>query len=131
VATTVLPQPAPLAQTGPEDVAPTAAAPFPELAHLLQTMARDLATVEQEIEHLKTSQEQMVRDNAEQFKATQEQMTRLITTAEQSLRPKISAPTPRPTAATPTRKPVPTLSSPQATAQPTGGPSANESLRNR
>jgi hypothetical protein len=99
---------------------------------LLETMARDLATVEQEIEQLKSSQEQMVRDNAEQLRATQEQMTRLIATAtERNLPPKISAPTPRPTAATPTRKPLPTLSSPQATAQPTGGPSANESLRNR
>src|ERR1700730_8794240 len=37
-------QPAPLAQTAPEDVAPTVAL-SPELAQLLQTMARDLATV--------------------------------------------------------------------------------------
>jgi len=115
------PQPAPLAQTAPEDVAPPAAALPPELAQLLQTMARDLATVEQGIEQLKTNQEQMARDNAkavEQLKASQEQMARIIAKAseakaseakasEQSLRPKISAPPPRPTA-TPTRKPVPT-----------------------
>jgi hypothetical protein len=121
-------QPAPVAQTGPEGVAP-AGALSPESAQLLQTMARDLATVRQEneqlktsIEQLKTNQEQMTRDNAraaEQFKTSQEQMARDI--AEQSLRPKISAPPPRPTA-TPTRKPAPTFPSPQARAQPQDTP---------
>ena len=136
-ATAALPQPAPRAQTTPQDVAPTAAPP--ELAQWLQTMARDLANVEQGIEQLKTSQEQMVRDKAElaeqlkaaqaqmardnenaaaQLKASQEQITRLIAKAsEQNLRPKTSAPPPRPIA-TPTRKPVPKLSSPQARARP-------------
>jgi hypothetical protein len=120
-----------LAQTAPEDVAPTAAALSPELTQLLQSMARDLATLGQGIELLKASQEQMARDNAnaaEQLKASQEQMARVIAkvseakasearASEQSLRPKISAPPPRPTA-TLTRKPVPTLPSPQAIAQP-------------
>jgi hypothetical protein len=120
-------QPAPLAIGQPEGVAP-AAALFPESAQLLQTMARDLATVKQEneqlkasIEQLKTNQEQMNRDNvraAEQFKASQEQMARDITKAsEQNLRPKISAPPPRPTA-TPRRKPAPIHPSPQAGDQP-------------
>jgi hypothetical protein len=125
-------QPAPLAQTRqPEGVAP-AAALSPESAQLLQTMARDLATVRQEneqlkasIEQLKTNQEQMTRDNAraaEQFKASQEQMARDIAKAsEQSLPPKISAPPPRPTAA-PTRKPVRIPPSPQARAQPQDTP---------
>src|SRR5882757_6120157 len=54
----------PLAQTAPEDVAPTAAALSPELTQLLQSMARDLATVGQGMELLKASQEQMARDNA-------------------------------------------------------------------
>ena len=110
------PQPAPLTQTAAEGVAPTAA---PESAQLLQSMARDLATAGHEIEQLKASieqlkinQEQMTRDNAraaEQFKASQEQMARDIAkVSEQSLRPKISALPPRPTA-TPTRKPAPTL----------------------
>jgi len=138
-ATAALPQPAPLAQTTPQDVAPTAAPSSPELAQWLQTMARDLANVEQGIEQLKTSQEQMVRDNAElaeqlkaaqaqmardnanaagQLKASQEQIARLIAKAsEQNLRPRTSAPPPRPIA-TPTRKPVPKLSSPQARARP-------------
>jgi len=89
------------------------------LTQVLQSMARDLATLGQEIEQLKVGQEQMARDNAntaEQLKASREQMARVLAKAsEQNLRPKMSAP--RPTAAT-TRKPVPTLPSPQAIAQP-------------
>jgi hypothetical protein len=63
----------------------------------------------------------MARDNAalaDQLKASQEQMARLIAKAsEQNLRPETSAPRPQPIA-TPTRKPVPKPSSPQARAQP-------------
>jgi uncharacterized iron-regulated membrane protein len=110
-AKTASPQPALMAQTVPEDVAPTAAPPSPELTQVLQSMARDLATLGQEIEQLKASQEQMARDNAntaEQLKASREQMARVLAKAsEQNLRPKMSAPPPRPTA-TPTRRPVPT-----------------------
>jgi hypothetical protein len=117
---TAPPQPA-LAQTAPEGVAPTAAAVPPELTPLLQSMARDLATVGQRIEQLKASQEQMTRDNAnlaEQLKAGREEMARIIAMVpEQNLRPKIPTPLPRPIA-TPTRKPVSTLPSPSATAQP-------------
>jgi hypothetical protein len=157
--------PAPPAQTLLADSAPTAAGLSPGQEQLLQSVAHGfLAAVEQEIEELKTSieqlktgqeqmvrnnlavaeqlkaaqeqmvrdnaavaeqlkasQEQMVRDNAAiagQLKATQEQMGRLIVKAsEQQLRPKTSAPPPRPIA-TPTGKPVPKLSSPQARAQP-------------
>ena len=68
-----------------------------ELAQLLQTMARDLANVEQGIGQLKANQEQAARDNAkttEELKASQEQMTRLIAklsehnkVSEQNLRP--------------------------------------------
>jgi hypothetical protein len=120
-ARTAPPQPAPLAQIAPEGVAPTAAALSPELTPLLQSMARDLATVGQRIEQLKASQEQMTRDNAnlaEQLKAGREELARVIAmVSEQNLRPKIPAPLPRPTA-TPTRKPVSTLPSPRATAQP-------------
>jgi DNA repair ATPase RecN len=94
----------------PEDVAPTAAPPSRELTQVLQSMARDLATLGQEIEQLKAGQEQMARDNAntaEQLKASREQMARVLAKAsEQNLRPKMSAPPPRPTA-TPTRRPVP------------------------
>jgi len=113
------PQPAPLAQSAPEDVAPvpTAAALSPELTQLLQSMARDLATMGQSIEQLKASQERMARDHVnavDLLRASQEQMARVIAktsevkTSEQNLRPKISTPPPRPIAA-PARKPVPTL----------------------
>jgi hypothetical protein len=77
------PQPAPPAQTTPEDVVPTAAALSPGLTLLLQSMARDLATLGQRIEQLKASQEQMARVIAKVSEAK---------ASEQSLRPKISAP---------------------------------------
>jgi len=119
VARAAPPQPV---QAASEDVAPTAAAPTaaalsPELTQLLQSMARDLATLGQAIEQLKVSQQQMARDHVnavDLLRAGQEQMARVIAKAseakasEQNLRPKVSAPPPRPTAA-PARKPVPTL----------------------
>jgi uncharacterized membrane protein YccC len=127
VATPVLSQPTPSAQTAPQDVAPAAAPISPELAQLLQTMARDLANVGQGIEQIRANQEQAARENAmatEQLKASQEQMTRLIAktselnrASEQNLRPRTSAPPVRPIA-TATRKPVPTHPSPQAGARP-------------
>jgi hypothetical protein len=73
-----LPKPAPRAETIPQDVPPKAAPVSPELAQWLQTIAHDLANIEQGISQLKSSHEQMVRDNAElaeQFKA-QAQMAR-------------------------------------------------------
>lgn len=111
--------PAP-AQTAPQDVAPAAAPIPPELTQLLQTMARDLANVQQGIEQIKTSQEELASENArtaEKLKASQEQMARAIATAaEQNLRPRTSAALPAPIA-TPTRKPVSTLPPTQAGAQ--------------
>ncbi len=138
------PQPAPPAQTAPE--------PPGQAQLLLQSTRRDLAAAEQDIEQLragieqlKTSQEQMVRDNAavaeqlkasqeqmardnaavaEQLKASQEQMARLIAKAsEQNLRPKTSVPRPQPIAI-PTRKPAPKPSSPQETSAPPPRPIA-------
>jgi len=94
----------PPAQTAPQDaaVAPIAA----EQTELLQTMARDLASVQQEIERLKAGQAELARETAgiaEQFKANQEQMARAIASAsEQNLRPRPSV-APLPAA----RKPVP------------------------
>jgi hypothetical protein len=94
--------PAPPVQTASQDAAPTVAALPPELTQLLQTMARDLATVGQQIDQLKAGQEQIARDNAnvaEQLKTSQEQMARVIAKAsEQNLRPKVVASPPRPTA---------------------------------
>jgi hypothetical protein len=117
VAAAELVSPVPSARAAPQDVAPTGAPVPPELAQSLQTMAHELASVEQGIKQLKASQEQMAADNAnavEQLRESQEQMTRLIAKAsEQYLRPKTSAPPSR-LIATPTRKPVSTLRSPQA-----------------
>ena len=124
-----LPQPAPLAQTTPQDAAPAAAPMSFELAQWLQTMVRDVANLEQRIEQFETSQEQMVRDNAavaeqlkaalaqtardntavtEQLKASQQQLAVVesfwaVGFARKPLR---------------MRKPVPTLPSLQARAQP-------------
>jgi hypothetical protein len=123
-------RPAPTAQAPPAGSAPSAAEPPPE--QLTQLLRGFLAVVEQEIEELKTgigqlktSQEQMVRDNAaivEQLKATREQLDRLVAKAsEQQSRPRTSALSPRSTA-TSTGKPGPKLSSSQARAQPRGRP---------
>ena len=71
------PQLAAPAQTAPEGVAP---------------MARDLASMGQEIEQLKAS--------IEQLKASQQQISRDVAKAsERNLRPRMSAPPPRPAAA--------------------------------
>ena len=57
-----------------------------EQTQLLQTMARDLASVQQEIEQLKASQAELARESArtaEQLKANQEQMARVIANASE------------------------------------------------
>jgi hypothetical protein len=105
-------------QTAAEAAAPTAAALSSESTQLLQSMAHDLATVEQGIEQLKASQEQLVRDNAklaEQIKTNQERMTRVLLakSSEQSLRPKPPARPLLPTVRE-MREPVSTLPPPQA-----------------
>ena len=83
-------------------------------------MARDLANVQQGIEQLKTSQEEMVRENArtaEQLKASQEQMARAIAdVSEQNLRRRATAASPPPIA-TPARRPVSALPPTEARAQ--------------
>ncbi|MEK9282910.1 hypothetical protein MTR72_25325 [Bradyrhizobium sp. ISRA442] len=82
------PQPAPAAQDVPEAVAPAGTTLPPELTELLQKMASDLANVQQGIDELKASQaqlkanqEQMSVDTvklADELKAGQEQMARLV-----------------------------------------------------
>jgi hypothetical protein len=59
----------------PQDAAPTATAALPDPAQLLQTMARELANVERNIEQLKANQQQIASDNSkaiEQLKASQD-----------------------------------------------------------
>jgi hypothetical protein len=79
----------PLAQTSPQDATPTATATLPDHTQLPQTIARDLANVQRDIEQLKTNQQQMASDNSkaiEQLKASQEEMKRqLAMISEQNL----------------------------------------------
>jgi hypothetical protein len=100
-------------------------------------MARDLASVQQEIGQLKASQQELARENTgivEQLKATQEQMVRAITSASgQNLRKTAAAAPanpPRPVAK-PARKPVSTLPSTQARAQAGGQARAPVQLQSR
>ena len=75
------PQATPLAQTAPHDAAPTATAAPPDQTQLLQTMARDLANLERNIEQLKANQQQMASDNSkaiEELKAGQEEIKRVL-----------------------------------------------------
>ena len=117
-----------VSQLPPPETAPQDAAAAPsaaEQSQLLQTMARDLASVQQEIEQLKASQAELARENAgiaEQLKANQEQMARVIANAsEQNLRPRTSAATtsvnPPLPVANPARKPVSAPPATQARAQ--------------
>ncbi len=112
----------PLAQAGTQDAASPHAATSPDVAQLLQTMARDLASVQQGIEELKAGQERLVIDNAaitEKLRAGQEQLTRLATRLseqeQRAARAAVPPPPPRPVAE-PARRPAP--ASPQARAQP-------------
>jgi len=94
-------QPEPAAQTVPEAVATTAATLPPQVTELLEKMASDLANVQQGIEQLKASQEQlkanqqqMSLDNlrvADELKAGQEQMARLVAKAPDNNAP-VNAP---------------------------------------
>ena len=128
----------PPAQIAPNDTPPTAVPKSPEPAKSLETMARDLANLEREIELLKANQQQLVSDNAraiekvqasqeqavrdiarnaEILKASQEMVTKLVSTnSQQNLQPRTSAPQPQ--AAIGTRKPVPTPASSHASARP-------------
>ena len=71
----------PAAPATTQGVATTPAPMSPELTQMLQTMAHDIAALEQGVEQLKASQERMAVDNAraiEQLKASQEQMARPV-----------------------------------------------------
>jgi hypothetical protein len=116
------PQATPVAQTAPQNAAPTATAALPDHAQLLQTMARDLANVERNIEQLKANQQQIASDNSkaikaiEELKASQEEIKRVLARVSEQNLPKTSPP---PTQPTPTlRKPERTLRSPYARARP-------------
>jgi hypothetical protein len=105
--------------------APTAA----DVGQMLQSMAHDIASLQQGIDQLKAGQEQMARDNArlaEQLKASQEQMSRVVARAsEASMHPRPPLPaSPKPPLVTAARRPLPapppvsTLPPPQTIAPP-------------
>jgi len=111
------PQATPLVQTAPpQDAAPTANTALPDQTQLLQTIARDLANVERNIEQLKADQQQMARENAkaiEELKARQEEMKRaLAKVSEQKALPPPIQPAPG------VRKPERTPQPPYARARP-------------
>jgi len=68
-----------VAQNVPQEAPAKGASPATDMAEWLQAAARDDANVEQAIQQLKASQEQIVRDNAElaeRLRATEEQLAR-------------------------------------------------------
>lgn len=96
-----------------------AAGPLPlETTQLLETLARDLANVRQEIEQIRAGQESLTRESArqaEQIRDSQEQTARAIAgISELSQRRPVA---PLPAAANPARKPVAALAPTQARAQ--------------
>jgi hypothetical protein len=99
------PQPAALAQTASEGVAPTAAALSPAAAQLLQSVGQEIEQLKASIAQLKATQEQMSRDIAKvsEVKASE------VRASEQNLRPRISAisPPPRRPAVAPAHRPMP------------------------
>jgi uncharacterized membrane protein YccC len=113
------PQATPVAQTAPQDAAPTVTAALADHTQLLQTMARDLANLERNIEQLKANQQQIANDHSkaiEELKASQEEIKRVLARVSEQNPPKTSPPPTRPT---PTlRKPERTLQSPYARARP-------------
>ena len=113
------PQATLLAQTAPQDAAPTATPALPDPTQLLQKMARDLANLERNIEQLKANQQQMAVDNSKaigELKVSQEEIKRVLAKVSEQNPPRTSPP---PTQPTPTlRKPERTLQSPYARARP-------------
>lgn len=110
---------APPAATAPAPTPPVAAAP-PDQAQLLQKIARDLATLERNIEQLRATQQQMAADNSKaigELKASQEEMKRTLAKApEQPLPPKASPPAKPPVSVV--RRPERTYLPPQTRARP-------------
>jgi hypothetical protein len=114
--------------TPPAPATPAAPASA-DVGQMLQSMARDIASLQQGIEQLKAGQEQMARDNArlaEQIKVSQEQMTRVMARASEASthpRPPLPTPLPRPPLVAAARKPPPlppvsSLPPPQTIAPP-------------
>ena len=108
-----------LAQAAPQGAAPAAPAAPPDQTQLLQTIARDLANLERNIEQLKANQQQIANDNSKaigELKASEEEIKRVLARVSEQNLAKTSPP---PTQPTPTlRKPERTLQSPYARVRP-------------
>jgi hypothetical protein len=113
------PQTMPVAQPAPQDTPPTAAAAVPDQTQLLQSMARDLANLERNIEQLKANQQQIASDNSkaiEGLKASQEDIKRVLAKVSEPNLPKTSPPPAQPS--TTLRKLERTVQPPYARARP-------------
>ena len=119
MATPVLPQPTPSAQTAPQDVPPAATAEAPDQTQLLQSMASDIANLERNIEQLKANQQQIASDNSkaiEGLKASQEEIKRVLMKVSEQSPPKTSLPSTQPS--TTLRKLERTVQPPYTRARP-------------
>jgi len=118
------PQAATLAQAAPQDAAPTAPAALPDHTQLLQTIVRDLANLERNIEQLKANQQQLASDNSKaigELKASQEEIKRVLAKVSEQTPPGTSPPQTQPAQTQPAptlRKPERTFRSPQARTRP-------------
>jgi hypothetical protein len=109
---------APLATKAPAATAPAAATP-PDQAELLQKIARDLATLERNIEQLKANQQQTAGENSKaigELRASQEELKRTIAKVSPQPLPKVSAPAAPPVSVV--RRPERSYQPPQARARP-------------
>jgi hypothetical protein len=113
------PQATPLAQTTPQDAAPSAAATLPDNAQLLETITRNIANLERSIEQLKASQRQTASDNSkaiEELKASQEEIKRGLARVSEQNPPKTASAPVQPAPAL--RKPERTVQSPYVRPRP-------------
>jgi uncharacterized membrane protein YccC len=113
------PQATPVVQTAPHDAAPAVGAAPPEQTQLLQTMARDLANLQRDIEQLKANQQQIASDNAkaiEELKASQGEIKGVLAKVSEQKLPRTSS---LPTLPVPAlHKPERMVQSPYARARP-------------
>lgn len=82
-----------LAQAAPKDAAPTASATAPDQTQLLQTIARDLANLEKNLEQLTSTQQQIANDHSKaigELRASQEEMKRALAKVSEQSPPRTS-----------------------------------------
>jgi uncharacterized coiled-coil protein SlyX len=113
------PQATTLAQAAPQEAAPAPAA-LPDQTQLLQTMARDLASLERALEQLKANQQQIASDNSKaigELKASQEEIKRGLAKVTEQGPPRTAQPAQYPAQPVPALR-KPERAPPQARARP-------------